>query len=58
MANTPVTANAIVAIMLIQKLISSIAMSLKHFILFYPDFDVIPNAIHIMINLRPLKDFP
>jgi hypothetical protein len=53
-----VTANAIVAIMLIQKLISSIANSLKHFILFYPDFDVILDAIHIMINMRSLKDFP
>jgi len=27
--------------------------SLKHFILFYPEFDVIPDAIQILTNMRP-----
>jgi maleylacetoacetate isomerase/maleylpyruvate isomerase len=27
--------------------------SLKHFILFYPEFDVIPDAIHILTNMHP-----
>ena len=30
-------------------------MSLKHFILFYPEFDVIPHTVPILTNIHSRK---